>query len=244
MTSANSLIPYSESGHGDPVILLDWTPWETPTLANAFATRYRVINIVPPDSGRSAGSARDAAAAIADVANATGLDSYILIGVSLGANVAFRLALLNPDSVAALVLVSPTCVASVAPQIWKTPNLATNAMLAHPEKNAQPLPDPSRTELLAGLAEKWLAADSDAVSLLPSLPCATLAVFGQEDRLMPHGAGQMWKEQVLNCNVCYVYDAGHAVGVDRPDALVGVALDFAERRETYIVERRSSLINL
>ena len=61
---------------------------------------------------------------------------------------------------------------------------------------------------------------------------------------MPHGAGQMWKEQVLNCNVCYVYDAGHAVGVDRPDALVGVALDFAERRETYIVERRSSLINL
>ena len=119
MTSANSLIPYSESGHGDPVILLDWTPWETPTLANAFATRYRVINIVPPDSGRSAGSARDAAAAIADVANATGLDSYILIGVSLGANVAFRLALLNPDSVAALVLVSPTCVASVAPKYGK-----------------------------------------------------------------------------------------------------------------------------
>ena len=243
MTSTNSRLPYSESGQGDPVILLDWTPWETPALADALATRYRVISIGPPDSSRRVGSARDAAAAVSDIAKAAGLDSYTLIGVSLGADAAFRLALLNPNCVAALVLVSPTCVASLGSLIWNTPKLATGAMLAHPEETAQTLPDPDRTELLASLAEEWLETDRESANLLSSLACATLAVFGQEDRLVSRGAGQMWKEQVPNCSVCYVYDAGHAVGVDRTGALVSLVLDFAERRETYIVERRSSLIN-
>ena len=240
-----------ESVSGSPVVLLDWTPWQSSVLADALAVRYRVISIEPPEDNGLTASARSAAEGVASVAEAAGLDSYSLVGVSLGADVAFRLALLRPASVTTLALVSPTCVGYRKPQIWNTPELAMNVMLAHPGDNTQIPPAPSRTEALATMSERWAAADShalrprgpDAAELLPGLSCATLAVFGQEDRLVSREAGGVWKERAPNCNLCYVYDAGHAVTVDRPDALVNVVLDFLERRETFIVENRSSLIN-
>lgn len=234
---------YTETGRGNPVVLLDWTPWQSSVLADALAYQYRVISFEPPDTGKAADSARDAADAVAGVVESDGLDTYALIGASLGADVAFRLALLRPESVTALVLVSPNCIEPGGAPSWHTPALAMNAMLAHPGDKSASQPDPARTKTLAALSERWAAAGGDAASLLPELTCATLTVFGQEDRLVSREAGSVWKEKAPNCNICYVYDAGHAVGVERPDALAGVVLDFLERRETFIIENRSSLIN-
>ncbi len=234
---------YSESGAGETVVLLDWTPWQTGALADALSSRYRVISIEPPDAGYLSGSPQDAAEAVSAVAEAAGLTSYSLVGVSLGADVSFRLALLRPSSTNALALVSPTCISPAVSLSWDTPAQAANLMLAHPETASTNLPDSGRTAALAALAERWRNTEGDAAGLLSVLVCATLAVLGQEDRLISREAGGVWKERVPNCNVCYVYDAGHAVAVDRPDALVNVVLDFLERRETFIVENRSSLIN-
>ena len=225
------------------MVLLDWTPWQSSVLADALAVRYRVISIEPPDASEPAGSARDAADAVAGVVEAAGLDAHALIGASLGASVAYRLALLHPESVNSLVLVSPNCIEPGKARPWHTPDLAMKAMLAHPRDISASQPDPVRTEALAALSGQWVATDGDAAGLLPGLSCATLAVFGQEDRLVSREAGRVWKERAPNCNICYVYDAGHAVGVERPDALVNVVMDFMERRETFIVEKRSSLIN-
>ena len=232
-----------ESGSGSPVVLLDWTPWKSSIWGDALASRYRVLSIEPPDGGGLTASARSAAEGVASVAEAAGLDSYSLVGVSLGADVAFRLALLCPESVTTLALVSPTCVAPGVSLSWDTPAQAANVMLAHPETDSTNLPDSGRTAGLAALAKHWRSTEGDATVLLPDLECATLAVFGQEDRLVSKEAGGVWKERAPNCNICYVYDAGHAVAVDRPDALVNVVMDFVERRETFIVENRSSLIN-
>ena len=243
MAFSENGLRYSQSGTGEPAVLLDWTPWQTGALADALASRYWVISIEPPDVGHLPSSPQDTAEAVAAVAGAALADSYSLIGVSLGADVAFRLALLRPASVTALALVSPSCVEPRRPQPRTTPEQAANLMLAHPETAAQPPPDPGLTEVLAALAERWLAEDQDAVGLLPNLICATLAVFGQEDRLVSREAGQVWKEQVPNCNVCYVYDAGHAIAVERPGALTSVVLDFVVRRETFVVENRNSFIN-
>jgi len=232
-----------ESGSGSPVVLLDWTPWESSVLADALAVNYRVISIEPSDDDSEAPSAQIASEAVAAVAEAAGLDSYSLVGVSLGADIAFRLALARPETVTALALVSPTCIAPAESPNWDTPAQAADAMLAHPETASTNLPDSGRTEGLAALAKHWRSAECDAASMLPDLACATLAVFGQEDRLVSREAGGVWKERAPNCNICYVYDAGHAVAVDRPDALVNVVMDFLERRETFVVENRSSLIN-
>ena len=243
MASNDSGLRFTEKGSGDPVVLLDWTPWDSATLGDALADKYRVISIEPPVEIGSGRSADEVARAVAAAAEAAGLDSYALAGTSVGANVAFRVALLQPDSVSTLVLVSPDCVRPATGQPWNTPELAALAMLAHPEAPGQPLPDPDRTAVLSALAEGSRTTDGDVAQLLPELGCATLVVFGQEDRLVSRDAGGTWKAQVPNCNVCYVYDAGHAVGMDRPDALANVVLDFVERRETFIVENRTSLIN-
>ena len=234
---------YSISGSGSPVVLLDWTPWQSSVLADALAVQYRVISIEPPDGDSLTPSAQSAAEAAAAVTEAAGLDSYSLVGVSLGADIAFRLALLRPEAVTALALVSPTCISPALPPNWDTPAQAANVMLAHPETASTKLPDAGRAAGLAALANRWRSTEGHAAGMLPNLVCATLAVFGQEDRLVSREAGALWKERAPNCNVCYVYDAGHAVGVDRPHALVNVVMDFLERRETFVVENRSSLIN-
>ena len=240
MTSLDSSVGDSESDSRDPVVLLDWTPWESRVLADSLAARYRVLSLDPPTETPDTD---DVARVVAGAAEAAGLDAYAVVGVSLGADAALRLALLHPQSVSTLVLVSPTCVGPTAARPWHTPELAASVMLAHPENAESPPPGPERTALLSSLAEQWRPAGVDASRRLAELASATLVVFGQEDRLVSREAGGIWKAEVPNCSLSYVYDAGHAIAVDRPDALTNVVLDFVERRETFIVENRPSVIN-
>ena len=231
---------YTDAGKGDPVVLLDWTPWESRVLADSLAARYRVLNLDPP---ADTADADEVARAVAGITEATGLDTFAVVGVSLGADTALRLALLRPGSVSTLVLASPACVAPSAARPWRTPELAASAMLAHPEAPGTALPDPEGTALLSSLAERWRSAAADASRRLDELACATLVLLGQEDRLVSREAGGIWKAEAPNCNLSYVYDAGHAINIDRPEALTGAVLDFLERRETFIVENRPSVIN-
>ena len=240
MASENSGLRYTESGSGEPVVLLDWTPWESRVLADSLSASYRVLNLEPPTQ---TGNSYDVAEAVAKTAEATGLDAYAVVGTSLGADAAFKLALLRPQSVSTLVLVSPSCVEPSAASQWHTPEQAASVMLAHPENVELPQPGPERTALLSSLAGQLRADGVDASRRLAELICATLVVFGQEDRLVSRQAGGIWKAEVPNCSLSYVYDAGHAIAVDRPDALTNVVLDFVERRETFIVENRPSVIN-
>ena len=115
-------------------------------------------------------------------------------------------------------------------------------MLAHPDGGELSPADPGRTGLLSALANRWRDTEGGDVSSLGLISAATLVVFGQEDRLVSRRAARVWKEGVPNCNICFVYDAGHAVGVERPDALARLVPDFLERRESFIVENRSGLI--
>ena len=243
MAAAQEGLRFVESGDGDAVLLLDWTPWETSALADSLSAEYRVISVYPPDSAVGVGTPRQAAEAVAGIAARLGLNTFSVVGTSLGANTAFHLALLRAGAVGPLALVSPTCICPSGPRSWNTPELAVSTMLAHPEGNSGALPDGQRTAALASLAERWRASGGDSSDLLPELGWATLVVLGQEDRLVSRDAGGVWKDRVPNCSVSYVYDAGHAVGVDRPDALANVVLDFLERREAFIVEKRSSLLS-
>ena len=152
MTSSNDRPGYSVEGSGDPVVLLDWTPWESRVLADSLATHYRVMYIDPPTE---TADADEVAAAVAGAAEAAGLDTYAVVGVSLGADAALQVALLRPQSVSTLVLVSPTCVAPSGARPWHTPELAASAMLARPHPNPPPEGE-GRAEGIA-LAQAWNA---------------------------------------------------------------------------------------
>ncbi len=46
-----------------------------------------------------------------------------------------------------------------------------------------------------------------------------------------------------NCHYALVYDTGHAVAAERPEALTNSVIDFLDLRETFIVSRRGGRIN-
>ena len=54
-------------------------------------------------------------------------------------------------------------------------------------------------------------------------------------------AARVYRAKIPNCNVSLVYDAGHLIEVDRPEALINLASHFVERRETLMVSRGSSI---
>ena len=85
--------------------------------------------------------------------------------------------------------------------------------------------------------------DPDLEAGLASLNVPTLVLFGTEDRLIPTEMGPVYREIMPNCHLIYVYDAGHHVDADRPEAFAEVVGDFLERHEQFVVQRASSLIH-
>ena len=90
---------------------------------------------------------------------------------------------------------------------------------------------------------KGATHDSEVEARLKDIQCATLVVFGSRDQMVSPEAASIYRRDIPNCNVTLVYDAGHLIVAERPEALCSVVSDFVERRETFIVERRSSIIN-
>ena len=88
--------------------------------------------------------------------------------------------------------------------------------------------------------------DGDAAEMenrLSDVQCPTLVVFGQEDRSVRPDAASAYRERIPNCNIAFVYAAGHDIAADRPQALLSLVNDYLERRETFIVQNQSSVIN-
>ena len=240
MASGDARAARTDLGEGGAVVLLDWTPWASTTLRDALSGTFRVVDMVLPSGPTGNSTVNEAAAAIEESVRNLGLSSIALVGTSLGSRLCVELVLRSSLHISSMVVVSPDLIGGNSAVPWETPDLAARAMLAHPDD--APLPPQDRTELLSNLAGEWSAEGKEHIGQLHNIGCATLVVLGQEDRLAAREAGHPWKERVPNCAVIYVYDAGHAVGVDRPEALANVVLDFIERRETFIVENRSGLI--
>ena len=71
----------------------------------------------------------------------------------------------------------------------------------------------------------------------------TLVLFGTEDRVIPPEMGRIYREIVPSCHFVLIYDAGHDMDVERPEAIASVVSDFLERHEQFVVTRTSSLIH-
>jgi pimeloyl-ACP methyl ester carboxylesterase len=85
-------------------------------------------------------------------------------------------------------------------------------------------------------------ADEALVGRLGSLKVPLLTVFGTKDKAGPPEAGRHYRERLAACNVVFVYDAGAAMGDERPEAVADLAIDFLQRGDTFLVRQTSDLL--
>lgn len=234
-------IRYLEAGQGNPVVILDAMTWGASKLHDTLAQTCRVVALELPRFGRSPAntrwqSARDLANTMAQAAATLVEDTYTLIGTAFGANVALWQTLRAPDKVEALILISPTAIFPTGRPAVDTPEEMSKRLFAHPENmRVRGTVDPAVAPKEHILAQ-WLKAathDAEAESKLSEIQCATLVVFGLEDKMVAPEAARIYREKIHNCNVSIVYDAGHLIMAERPEALIEAVYDFVERRETF-----------
>lgn len=87
------------------------------------------------------------------------------------------------------------------------------------------------------------AAGAEAlVPKLSALDAPLLAVFGTSDRVTLPEAARHYRERLATSNLIFVYDAGHAMGEERPEAVADLVLDFLRRRDLFLVRQTSDLL--
>jgi pimeloyl-ACP methyl ester carboxylesterase len=82
-------------------------------------------------------------------------------------------------------------------------------------------------------------ADEALIGRLKALKVPLLTVFGTKDKTAPPEAGRYYRERLAACNVVFVYDAGAAMGDERPEAVADLAIDFFQRGDTFLVRQQS-----
>jgi pimeloyl-ACP methyl ester carboxylesterase len=246
-------IRFMQAGEGTPLVHLHGAGGMRLTRAHdLLSRRYRVIVFEMPGFGQSADNTRSqtvaelAATMDAAVTN-LGIERFNLLATSFGARVALWLALREPERVSALVLEGP---AAIRPSGHKppsgTPEEIARIIFAHPERLG-PLPpaDPAVQAKQRALVGRLRGPDRDAdlEARMRDLATPTLVLFGALDRAMPPEMGRTYKMLLPNCHLVFVYDAGHEISTDRPEAVAEVTEDFLERHEAFVISRAETVIN-
>jgi 3-oxoadipate enol-lactonase len=246
-----------EAGSGPAVLLIHGLGWDhslwNPTLER-FSSRYRMIAADTRGHGLTdkpdgpydmAMFARDYAA----LADALGLTRVCVIGLSQGGMVAQNLALLRPDLVSTLVLVSTSCKSD--------PSLRDNM-----EARIAAL-DQAGPEAAAGIAAEsifspgWRAANAAALARfvkwrsampmaplnsatralydfnlsgdLPRISAPTLVVAGEEDVLTrPKGMEEI-AALIPGAEYRLIANSGHMIPVEQPERLAALLAEFLEK---------------
>jgi pimeloyl-ACP methyl ester carboxylesterase len=247
-------IRYWESGLPRPVgtvVMLEGMTWGLSRLRDALAQKYRVIALELPGFGASPANTRsqsvqDLASTVAQAAAQVVPEHYTLIGTSFAANVALWQTLQAPDKVEALVLIAPTALLPAAIPLAGMLEETARRLFAHPEKaRGIASVDPAIVAREQALVQRLTGGrhDAEAERRLGEIPCATLVLFGSEDKLVAPEAARLYRARIPNSNIAFVYDAGHLIEAERPEALVNAVSDYVELRETFIVGRQSGIIN-
>ena len=246
-------IRYMEAGQGAALVHLHGAGGLRLTPAHdLFAKQFRVIAFEMPGFGASPENTKtqsmpELAATMAAACGKLGLDHYNLMGTSFGGKAALWLASQQPERVTGLVLESP---AAIRPEGGapppSSPEALSRLLYAYPERQPPaPAPDPAVLAKQQKLVSRLRGPnrDRDLETQLSQLKAPTLVVFGTRDRMIPPEMGHFYKELMPNCHLVFVYDAGHAIGAERPEAFVEVVADFLERHEAFVISRTETVIH-
>ena len=228
-----------EAGIGLPVIFLESIRWGNQSFYDSLARNFHLFILELPGV-----EAEGVEQAVREAAEILAGDAYNLAGASRGANVALRTVLRaarDPEPLESLVLLSPTAVRPANALADRSQDQWSSLLLAHPERLGNIIGLPGAAELASILSPR--DSDSDLEAMLPQVKCPTLAIFGARDRLISREAPSTYRGAIPNCHVSLVYDTAHLPAAERPEAVANAVTDFVENRETFVVNRHSSVIN-
>jgi 3-oxoadipate enol-lactonase len=245
-----------EAGSGSPVLLLHGLGWDhslwNPAVER-FAPRYRMIAAdtrghggtdKPPGPYDMTMFARDYAALIA----ALGLKRVCVVGLSQGGMVAQTLALMNPEMVSALVLISTSC--KSAPSLRDNMEARIEAMdkigpqaaakiaaesifspgwrAANPDELARFYAWRSAMPVDPLNAATRALYDFDLSKDLPRIAVPTLVVAGSEDVLTRPAGMEEIVSLIPGAKYTVVPGAGHMIPVEQPAVIDGLLSDFLQ----------------
>jgi pimeloyl-ACP methyl ester carboxylesterase len=242
-----------EAGQGKPLIHLHGAGGMRLTPGHDLLSRqFRVIVFEMPGFGSSPENTRtrtmaELARTMAAAAGELGLDRFNLMGTSFGGKVALWLAVQRPGRVDSLVLEAPAAIRPAGSEPPSgSPEEMARRLYAHPERlGPLPVPEPAIQAKTRALVARLRGPDRDIEleNQMQGLAIPVLVLFGTLDRVIPPDMGRSYKKILPNCHLVFIYDAGHAISTERPEAFAEVTLDFLERHEAFVVNRTSTLIH-
>lgn len=256
VSAAGFDISYFEAGTGVPLVVLPGAGG--PKLGPAFdslAEKFRVIMIELPGWGATPndvadfdGLADQVVAAIDAIGRNGSLDTFHLLGTSLGGACALHLASRHPSRVISLTLEAPAKLRddSVNPGELP-PEKIVSAFRTHPERGLPMAPlDPEFMARVWPTVDRLMGdgkLDTALEERLAAIQTRALVMFGQDDGVINPINGRTYRRLMPNCVLMYVYDASHEISQDRPEAFVDVVSDFVTRGMNFMVNDADRLIN-
>ena len=245
-------VTYFEAGSGASLVVLPGAggPRLGPAY-DALAAQFHVVMIELPGWGTQHNDVADfdgLADQVAEITAALGLDTFHLLGTSLGGACATHFATRHPDRLISLILDAP---AKFRDQSANPAELPPEKFLCafrmHPDRGLpmEP-PDPAFMERVWPTVTRLMGDDNyDApyAERMSSIQTRTLVMFGRNDGIINPINGRTYRRLISNSILMYVYDAAHDIANDRPEAFVDVVSDFIRRGMNFMINDRDSLIN-
>jgi pimeloyl-ACP methyl ester carboxylesterase len=223
---------------------------DDPLLA-ALASKYRVVAPLLPGYGRSGGEdglrdMLDVTLHTLDVLERLKLEKPIVVGHSMGGMIAAEMAAIAHTEITRLCLIAPAGLwldeHPVVDIFSRLPYELPGLLFHDPEVGGKLLTagggnmeDPEFLKQFLvmnarrmGMAGKLLfpIPDRGLASRLHRITAKTLIVWGKEDALIPPVYGDAFKKAIAKSKLVNVGKAGHAVGQEKPEAVLKAIRDF------------------
>lgn len=246
---------YRTMGEGEEVLLLVHgflgSSYDFRLVMPELAQRYTVYAVDQIGFGLSDKSTQldyrrqNSAALLASLMQALDIESYHVLGHSMGGQVALHLALAEPQAVESLILVSsagleeasgrpnlPTFLIDAVFQNYGLQRLAFYRMVDDPAVASRENFDrffyfnrQIPAETLRRMSED--AADSSGLAArLEEVDQSVLLIWGREDRIIPWQQGERLDQKLPQSQLVVLENCGHLPFLEKPQALSEHALQF------------------
>lgn len=227
--------------HGTGCNTKVWTSHMT-----SLAEAHIPVAIDLPGHGQSGGGGfrgmADYTHYVMGLADALDWDQFVLAGHSMGGGVALTAALYDPERLKALMLIDTGARLRVAPAIIQAarraaqsgqrnaPDRTVGYAASTPQSVAQAVYDMTADTRLEVTYKDWICDDMfDALARVKDIDLPTLAVCGDEDNLTPLRNHKFFRDQMPNCELQIIPQAGHWPFLEQPETFTGVVEDFLDR---------------